>query len=57
MPGERENWVWDLLRRRKRSELDRLEADLIRGGGAEKRKFAGDPGQVPGLKIPLKQKP
>jgi hypothetical protein len=51
---ERGNWVWNLLKRRSRKDLDRLEAELIKRPG-EKRKFAGDPNQVAGLRIPLKK--
>ena len=50
------NWIWTLLRGKKRKELDRLEMDLVKLPG-EKRKFAGDPAQADHLQIPLKDRP
>jgi hypothetical protein len=38
------NWLWDRLRKKKRSELDRIERDLVKLPG-EKREYAGDPNQ------------
>lgn len=54
MANERGNWIWNLLRRKNWSELDRLEAELVKRPG-EKRKFAGDPQQPKHLVIPLKR--
>jgi hypothetical protein len=42
MTERRGNWLWNLLRRKSRRELDRIEADLIKRP-AEKRQYAGDP--------------
>jgi len=54
MANERGNWIWNLLRRKNWSELDKLEAELIKRPG-ERRKFAGDPRQPKHLLIPLKR--
>lgn len=38
-------WFWQLLRRLKRSELDKMEADMIMRP-FERRDYAGDPAQA-----------
>ena len=50
MSEKRGNWIWDLLRKKKRTELDRMEADLIKRP-FEKREFAGDPNQAQAQKM------
>lgn len=44
------NWLWNLLRRKSRRELDRLERDLI-VGRFERRTYAGDPEQPESLRV------
>lgn len=56
MSEQKGNWIWNRLRGKKRKELDRIEADLVKRPG-EKREFAGDPAQPPHLRIPLKDRP
>ena len=55
MSEKRRPWIWELLRGKKRPELDKLEAQLMLGR-YEKRKNAGDPAQAPHMKIPLRHK-
>lgn len=45
MSEQRRPWIWDLLRRKRRKELDRIEADLIKRP-FEKRQYVGDPQQA-----------
>jgi hypothetical protein len=54
MSEKRGNWLWEMLRRKRRRELDRIECDLVKRVG-EKREFAGDPSQASYLKIKLKK--
>lgn len=56
MSETRGNWVWNLLRRKKRSELDKIERQQVKRTG-EERPFAGDPAQPEHLRIPLKKRP
>ena len=42
MSERRGNWIWDRLRGKRRRELDRIEAELVKRP-FEKREFAGDP--------------
>lgn len=55
MAEKRGAWLWDLLRRKKRSELDRIEAGLVKRPG-EKRQYAGDPSQARPLWIKTRNK-
>lgn len=55
MSESRGNWLWMLLRRKRRRDLDRLQQALTKLPG-EKRKFAGDPAQPEHLRVPLRQK-
>jgi hypothetical protein len=54
MAEQRGNWLWDLLRKKGRKDLDRIECDLVKRVG-EKRAFAGDPNQAKHLQIKLKK--
>jgi hypothetical protein len=42
MAEKKGNWIWNLLRGKKRKELDRLERDLVKLPG-ERREYVGDP--------------
>lgn len=55
MLEKRGNWIWTVLRGKKRRELDRLQHELMYRPH-EKRAFAGDPNQAPHMRLPLKQK-
>jgi hypothetical protein len=55
MSEPRGNWLWNLLRKKKRRDLDRIQMALVKLPG-EKREFAGDPAQAPHLRVPLKHK-
>jgi hypothetical protein len=55
MAEPRGNWLWTLFRKKKRSELDRLERDLILGR-TERRKVAGDPSLPDHLKVRTRNK-
>jgi len=55
MSEQRAPSLWERLRKKNRKELDRIQRDLVMRTG-EKREFAGDPNQTPGLRIPLNQK-
>jgi hypothetical protein len=54
MSEQRGNWIWTLLRKRPRKELDKLEASLVMRP-FEKRTFAGDPSQAEHLRIPMRK--
>ena len=45
MSEQRGKWLWTLLRKKSRKELDRIERDLVKLPG-EKRQYAGDPNQA-----------
>ncbi|MFN3649489.1 MAG: hypothetical protein ACK47B_07885 [Armatimonadota bacterium] len=55
MAEKRGAWLWNLLRGKKRSELDRLEAALVKRPG-EKRQYAGDPNQARQLWVKTRNK-
>lgn len=44
MPAPSGNWLWTLLRKGTRRDLDKIEVDLVKRP-FEKRQFAGDPQQ------------
>lgn len=50
----RGNWIWNLLRKKTRRELDRTQRDLVVGKFV-RREEAGDPSQAEEVRIPLKQ--
>lgn len=51
----RGRWIWELLRLRKRREIDRVELDLVLGA-SEKRQYAGDPNQDPAFHVRTRNK-
>lgn len=55
MSEPRGNWIWNLLRRKSRRQLDRVEAGLVKRTG-EKRQYAGDPNQPRQLWIRTRNK-
>jgi hypothetical protein len=55
MSEKRANWIWTVLRRKGRRDLDRIQRDLV-VGRHERREFAGDPQQSEQLKIRLRKK-
>ena len=55
MSNERGNWLWTLLRKKNRKELDQIERELVKGR-SEKREFAGDPNQAPDMRIRTRKK-
>ncbi len=56
MSEPRKSWLWTLLRLKKRSELDRVERDLVLGLPPERRDFAGDPQQPKHYRVLLRHK-
>ena len=56
MSEKRGEWIWKLLRLKKRKEIDRLEAELVRRPGT-RRGFAGDPNQEPHMRLKYSGKP
>ena len=56
MSEKRGNWLWTMLRGKKREHLDKLQRDLVKRPG-EERKFAGDPAQADYMHLPLKKRP
>jgi len=56
MSEPRKNWLWNLLRKKSRPDLDKIERDLVLGLPPERRSFAGDPQQPEHYKVPLRQK-
>lgn len=56
MSEKRVEWIWKLLRRKNRKELDAIEQDLVRREGT-RRGFAGDPNQAPHMRLKYVGKP
>jgi hypothetical protein len=54
MAEPRGTWLWTLLRKQKRPQLDKIEQDLVKGA-SEKREFAGDPNQAEHMRIKLRK--
>ncbi len=54
MSEKRFEWLWEVLRKRKRRQLDAIEQELVKRPG-EKRAFAGDPNQAESMRLPLRQ--
>jgi hypothetical protein len=55
MTEQAKRWLWELLRRNGRKQLDRLEAEMIKRP-FERRQIAGDPVQKPVFRVRTRNK-
>ena len=55
MSEQRRGWIWELLRGKKRKDLDKIQRDLVQRP-FEKRTFVGDPKQAQHLWVKTRNK-